>query len=195
MPGRSRLVESSKCLRNQRSRGVALSSGDDPQSDVDHSRRMTTAREQIDACKWLYLDDVREPSDNELVIRILEAVSGEDEIDANALDPLREIREILRESKPIVHESGCRVFHLRWPTYIAYSVRNESYVTPDDYEDFEGRLFVKYSKSRYLDFVGSATFATSDYPGPFDHYGIYCLNHIIDVVSVSAPEIRVDKAQ
>lgn len=155
---------------------------------------MTTAREQIDSCTWLYLDEIREPSDNELVIRILEAVTGEDKIGKNTLDPLPEIREILRESKPIVHETGCRVFSLRWPTYIAYSIRNESYVTPDDYEQFEGRLFVKYSKSRYLDFVGSATFATSEYPGPYAHYGIYCLNHIIDVVSISTPEIEIDKS-
>lgn len=29
------------------------------------------------------------------------------------------------------------------------------------------------------------------YPGPFVHYGIFCLNHIVDVVSVTAPTVDI----
>lgn len=74
--------------------------------------------------------------------------------------------------------------------YIGYSVLNESYTVWDDYETFEGKIFRIYSKSRYLDFLKVSTIATNDFPGPFTHYGIACLNHTIDIVSVSEPVIK-----
>ncbi len=101
------------------------------------------------------------------------------------------LREILRGASPIEHRPGCKIFELDWPSYIAYSIRNESFCTADAYEKFEGKLFVKYTRSRYLDFVTSATFADSSHPGPFAHYGIFCLNHIIDVVSTDPPTVKV----
>ncbi|WP_232289113.1 hypothetical protein [Paenibacillus sp. Aloe-11] len=73
--------------------------------------------------------------------------------------------------------------------YIGYSVRNESYTVWDDYEQFDGKIFRVYSKSRYLDFIKISTIATDDYPGPYKHYGISCSNHIIDIVSTSDPII------
>ena len=69
-------------------------------------------------------------------------------------------------------------------------MRNESFTTQDDSEIFSGRLFRVYSDSKFLDFVKSGTIATKDYPGPFKHYGIVCLNHDLDVVSVQEPEIQ-----
>ncbi len=87
------------------------------------------------------------------------------------------------------HSEGCRVFEVVWGSYIAYSVRNESYVANDKYEQCEGRLLVKYSKSRFLDYVASGTFATAEYPGPFTHWGIICGNHIIDVASTEEPVV------
>ena len=88
------------------------------------------------------------------------------------------------------HGPGCKIFELYWPSYVAYSIRNESFCTVDAYEQFDGRLFVKYTRSRYLDFVTSATSADSSHPGPFIHYGIFCLNHIIDVVAASPPTVK-----
>jgi hypothetical protein len=92
---------------------------------------------------------------------------------------------------PIEHVKGCKIFTLQWRSYIAYSVRNESFTTADNYEIFEGRNFVKYSKSRYLDFVRDATFADDGFPGPMTHWGIFCLNHIIDVVACHPPEVSI----
>lgn len=33
--------------------------------------------------------------------------------------------------------------------------------------------------------------ADAGYPGAFVHYGIFCLNHIVDVVSVTAPTVDI----
>ena len=104
---------------------------------------------------------------------------------------LPELESILQGARVISHSEGCRVFEVCWPSYIAYSVRNESYVANDKYEQSAGRLLVKYTKSRFLEYVELGTFATSEYPGSFAHWGVICSNHIIDVVSTEEPEVRM----
>ncbi|WP_157201874.1 hypothetical protein [Massilia sp. Root335] len=141
---------------------------------------------EISSCKWLFLNSIGEPEENSLRLEILEAATLHDpEAEAR---PLKESLERgLPLGSPIRHVAGCRIFTVEWPDYVAYSIRNESYVTTDEYEVFEGRNFVKYTKSRYLDFVEQATFASDSYPGPMTHWGVFCLNHIVDVVSCSEP--------
>lgn len=146
----------------------------------------------IRSCDWLYLNEIGEPNDNELRIVLGEAVSGQAYSQAKiAEEQLPELRQILENARPIIHGKGCRIFELIWPSYIAYSVRNESFTTVDEEEVGDGRLFVEYAASKYLDFVNAATFADASYPGPFKHWGLNCLNHIIDVVSIDAPIIQV----
>jgi len=152
---------------------------------------MNSLIEQIQSCQYLYMSEIGEPRDNELRIVILEAKSGaigerkaEDEKD-------EVLKRILETCAPIEHRVGCRMFELFWPNYVGYSVRNESYAQSDEYEKFDGRLLVEYSRSRCLDFLSKATFADSTYPGPLKHWGIFCLNHIIDVVSTFEPEVKM----
>lgn len=82
------------------------------------------------------------------------------------------------------------ILQIDFESYIAYSVTNDSYTSWDDYEVFEGKAFRIYSKSRYLDFINTHTFADKDYLGLFVHYGIICLNHIINIVSVDKPVVK-----
>lgn len=145
---------------------------------------------EIQGCKWLFMNSISEPSDNELRLQIFEAVTLPASLDT--FRPLNEALDLnLPLGSPIEHVTGCKIFTLQWPSYVAYSVRNESYTTVDNYEIFEGRNFVKYSKSRYLDFVRDATFADDGFPGPMTHWGIFCLNHIIDVVSCHQPDVSI----
>jgi len=151
---------------------------------------MDDALIQIRACKDLYLDEISEPLVNELRIVISEAKTGE-LADPEMFADDQAMQSLLSGARAVVRTVESKVFELSWSTYVAYSVRNESFVMSDEYEDFEGRLLVKYSKSRYLDFVAAATFASSDYPGLLQHWGLGCLNHIVDVVSLEAPCITV----
>lgn len=80
---------------------------------------------------------------------------------------------------------------IEFNSYIGYAVRNESFTVWDDYEQFEGKIFRVYQRSRYLDFISKSTIATADYPGPFLHYGIAGLNHIVDIVSTEAPVVKL----
>ncbi|GAB6989876.1 hypothetical protein [Paenibacillus pini] len=86
-------------------------------------------------------------------------------------------------------DKNSTIIQIEFQSYIAYSVRNESFTTWDDYEEFEGKIFRIYKKSRYLDFVSVGTFATEDFPGSFRHYGISCLDHIVDIVTISEPVV------
>jgi len=82
------------------------------------------------------------------------------------------------------------VIQIDFDSYIGYSILNESFTVWDEYEEFAGKIFRIYTKSRYLDFISKGTFASEDFPGPYKHYGVSCLDHIVDVVSVSEPTVK-----
>jgi hypothetical protein len=131
----------------------------------------------------IYLDSISEPLDNYLRLTFNKSnVSKVPEtINVGGFE--------IRDSYSIDIDYTLPIIQLDFECYIAYSVRNESYTALDDYEKFKGKIFRIYDKSRYLDFIKVGTFATDDYPGPFKHYGIICLNHIVDIVSTSEPII------
>ena len=141
--------------------------------------------EQIDRHTYLYLTEIGEPEENVLRLVIEEArASGEPE-DMKIGDVT------LSGARSIVSDESCYAYEILFGGYVAYSVRNESYVEQDESEEFKGRLFCVYSKSRFLDYVRVATFASDEYPGKVNHFCIYCLNHIVDVVSVEEPRIDI----
>jgi hypothetical protein len=141
--------------------------------------------EQIDRHTYLYLTDIGEPKDNVLRLVIEEArASGE-------LEDIKIADVTLPDVRSIVSDESCHAYEILFGSYVAYAVRNESYGVPDESEEFTGRRFCVYSKSRFLDYVRLATFASDDYPGKLNHYGINCLNHIVDVVSIEEPRISI----
>lgn len=146
----------------------------------------------LNSCKYLYLNAIGEPTDNALRIVLAEAVSGRTLKEEDLSEHPPEIRSLLASAGSAAIESGpgCRIFELVWPSYIGYSVRNESFSLPETDEGV-GQLFVQYEKSKYLDFIASATFADSEHPGPFRHWAIYCLNHSLDIVSMDDPIVEI----
>jgi hypothetical protein len=54
-------------------------------------------------------------------------------------------------------------------------------------EEYTGRLLRLYSKSHFLEFVAKNTGAHFE---EYRHYKISCLNHIIDIVATSIPELQ-----
>lgn len=97
---------------------------------------------------------------------------------------------VIKDSFRVMLDDTLPTIQIEFETYIGYSIRNESYTVWDSEEVFEGKLFRIYSKSKYLDFIKASTIATEDYPGPFVHYELVCLDHIIDIVSVSKPIVK-----
>ncbi len=97
---------------------------------------------------------------------------------------------MLSETRPIISDPNSFSYELTWRSYISYAVRNESYVSQDKEEIFEGRFLRRYRVSKFLDFIARGTFADATFPGPFAHWGVVTLNHIVDVASMEAPRVR-----
>lgn len=137
---------------------------------------------EIDACAFLWLREMGETSRQGLRLLVEE---GRASPKINAID----LAGVTLEAHP-VKPTG-QVFEITWNSYIAYCVRNESYcAVPADEDLAVGKRFRIYRKSHFLNFIGCATVACTEYPGPFAHFGICCEDHVIDVISVDEPEIR-----
>jgi hypothetical protein len=134
--------------------------------------------------KNIFMVGIKEPYDNELKLLFSKSLTSETP-ETIALGNIE-----LKDVYSINIDSESPLIQLKFERYIAYSIRNESFTAWDDYEEFEGRIFRIYRKSRYLDYIQLSTIASEDYPGPYKHYGIACLNHIIDVVSTEEPLIN-----
>ena len=141
--------------------------------------------EQINKHKYLYVSGIIEPKDNAFRFIIEQACLGENEFDVKNDSP------IVTQLNQILADKNCFTYEVLFKTYIAYSVRNESYTQEDETEKFTGSLFRIYSESHFLNYIRASTIASDDYPGVFTHYEIVALNHIVDVVSTDLPNIKV----
>lgn len=138
---------------------------------------------EIDSCGYLLVCDIKE-----LAPQTLHLLVGEGRAAAESVSQTFGTTTIT--DLHTVRLTG-RFFEISWVHYIAYCVRNETYcAAPGPGEVWVGERLRIYSKSRFLEYVSVATFASSEYPGPFQHYCVVSENHLIDVVSVDAPQIR-----
>jgi hypothetical protein len=80
-------------------------------------------------------------------------------------------------------------FRISFNSYVTFSVRLEHLFPPDDDAEFEGFQFTRFKKSQYLEFVSKTSYGDDIHPGSIYHYGIYCLNQLIDVVSRESPSV------
>lgn len=96
---------------------------------------------------------------------------------------------VYEDAKTVVVDAERLIIQVELGSYIGYSVRNEPFTVWDRAEESEGHAFRTYSKSQYLDFIKSGAIADEVHAGPFGHYGMACLNHVVDVVSASEPVV------
>lgn len=140
----------------------------------------------IDSCYTIIVRQICEPRENVLQVIVQEAAVNHEPVSIHVGEA------VIQDLKRIESTESSRVFQLTWDKYIAYSVRNESFVTLDESEIVaSGRLLRIYSKSTFLEYVSRATFAKQEHPGPYSHFQICSENHIVDVVSTEAPDISV----
>ena len=144
----------------------------------------------INQHKYLEMIEIQETYKDCLRIVIAEAGVIENSIEITVQEePNSSIREILKDSKPIEVTDQSARYEIIFDDYIAYAITNESYAGNIE-EEYEGKLARIYTRSAFLNYVSQGTTATSDYPGPFKHYGFCCLNQIIDIVSEEPPVIK-----
>jgi hypothetical protein len=140
---------------------------------------------EIDSCETLFLRDIREPRERSLRL-LIEAGSTNPEVTTLTI-----AGTTITGLHRVESNDQSPLFEILWETYIAYSVRNESYVGPDAPEEVSVGLHMRlYSRSRFLEYVSQATFACPEYPGPLQHVGVRCECHLIDVVATALPSVR-----
>jgi hypothetical protein len=143
--------------------------------------------EIIDSCYTIFMSEISEPEQNVLRLVLQEAEASPETVSHNIGGT------VIENLHPVEPTERSRTFELKWKQYIAYSVRNESFASPDDDSEVRvsGRLFRTYSKSHFLDFVRRATIATEQYPGPYTHFCLVSDCHVIDVISTRLPEVQI----
>jgi hypothetical protein len=80
-------------------------------------------------------------------------------------------------------------YSFKFVNFVSYCVTEEMFINTATDEIFEGGRIRSYSKSHFLDFVSTATWATADFPGNLLHYQLNTLDHTIDVVTAEPPEL------
>jgi len=80
-------------------------------------------------------------------------------------------------------------FSITFRSYTSFSIRLEHLFPPDANAEFEGTQFIRFKKSQYLEFVASTRYGEDAHHGSNYHYGLYCLNQLVDVVSKEAPYV------
>ena len=138
-----------------------------------------------------FLISLSEEPDNALKLVISLSYAGEKGSDVSELPALS---EILKECRPIYPDKN-QTYEILFEQYILYLNRNESYTSWDNSEIYKGKYFILFEKSQLLTILPVLTDCQilSDgtyYPGKYQHYGIYCQNHIIDVISCHEPLIK-----
>jgi hypothetical protein len=133
------------------------------------TKKMTPAYRdfaEIDSCHCLFLREITLPKENALRLLLEEAFVMRDEVTVSVG------RTEIMGGHPVRAIEGSRLFEIIWDLYVAYSVRNESYVTRDESEEFSGRFARIYSKSHFLDYVSHATFCLQRTPRTLAAYRI-----------------------
>ncbi len=147
--------------------------------------------DQINKHNYLYLDKLNEINDLELEIWI-----SEGRIDSDTKGNLQDIFESAPsiETNPIVSDEKCKRYKILFKNYLAFLVRNETFTTWNETDKYEGELFLRFKKSKFLDYIESST--ATDYAKDFMnvkghfHIGIICLNHIVDIAFLEEPVIE-----
>lgn len=131
---------------------------------------------------WLALLSLENPSENELKIIVRKAAGcnePESPVGRSGWDVL---------SYPsIVTSTPC--YEIYFSEFITYSVTNERHYAGDSNAVSEGSSFRRFTKSKFMDFFETMTYGDDVHPGPRFHYGVYCQNTCIDIISNKAPTI------
>jgi hypothetical protein len=59
----------------------------------------------------------------------------------------------IKDTQPVVTIEGSSIYEVVFESYIAYSVRNDSYTVLDSEEELEGSLICIYARSKFLDYI------------------------------------------
>lgn len=143
-----------------------------------------------------FLISAEEDEDN--VIRFVVALCAAGEEGAYADDMgIPALGEILKKCRPLEPDEN-NMYEIIFEGYIMHQITNESFDVGDDTEIRCGDYFVMIEKSMFLDYcnmIGITKYAQDILALDMKQYGIYCQNHIINIISPYPPTIRKIQAE
>ena len=138
-----------------------------------------------------FLIKTEEQADNE--IKFIIALPAYDETDTEReLTGDSRLDDLLEKAVPI-REDHNNLYEIVFENYVFHMTRNESYTCWDDHEIRQGDYFILFDRSRLLDYLSHIVeieIVNAHHPEGYKHYGIYCQNHIVDIVSAIEPKIK-----
>ena len=139
-----------------------------------------------------FLIELAEGANNEIKFVVALSACGELATDSTETGNTQ-VDEVLSACVPINADTDDR-YEIVFESYVFYMVRNESYALGWHKDEIgKGDYFLLFEKSRLLDFLPH--FAETEILEAYcqqgwQHYGILCQNHLIDVIAASEPKIR-----
>jgi hypothetical protein len=141
--------------------------------------------DEINACYCLFLQELVEPRANGLKLVLREGRLSKIPV------AIEVAGQSLGEGYPVEIDDACSSFELIWESYVCYQVINESFGRGESSGETQaGEKARRFEKSGLLEYVMSSTNASHEYPGKLWHFQILCADHLIDVISTSAPTCR-----
>lgn len=102
------------------------------------------------------------------------------------------LNDLLQESVPLNPDYD-NMYEIIFEDYVFHITRNESYASYDEWEIRKGKYFIIFERSHLLELLPEIVvpgFIECHYPDGWKHYGIYCQNHIIDVIAPGKPIVK-----
>ena len=93
--------------------------------------------------------------------------------------------------KVLIKIKNKEIYEIIFEDYILYQVRNESFCVYDSEEIRKGDILIIFEKSNLLERLSKTpeSLLIELHKQQYRHYGIYCEDHIIDIVAFDEPKI------
>ena len=147
--------------------------------------------EEINKYGVVFLTNLYEPKTNQLLLEVKKSKTSAFEVSV----PVGDI--LLSGCKEVSIDNDDSFFTILFTDYISYYVVNESFANSDSSEDYtagEYSTFCIFHRSNYMQFILKETFADEMFPNELKHYGLFASDHIVHIISRSAPAISVKES-
>ena len=143
--------------------------------------------------KNLFLRQLIDTVDNELTVFIAQSKKVGPSSYSLEDEKNEKIRELLSKTTQLVSDDT-QIYRIHFERYLMYQGRNESYAYNDNDHISVGLGLILFEKSKLLDYVNGVmdvpVVTHMQHGSKLQHYGIYTLNNIIDVITFHEPVIE-----
>jgi hypothetical protein len=149
------------------------------------------AAAQIESHYGLFLSHLIQARDNELILFLSEArVNYEEEHEVKFNEDTE--NPVVLKTNPIRSDKDGKKYKVTFRDFVVYEIAEEASLHWDGSEEFQGKLFRRFLRSRFLDHVEKDlnTGFYEEINGRKQHFQFPCLNYIVDIISAKEPVIE-----